>query len=100
MPEGSAGPEPTESSADSGERLKPLATRRDFLVGAGAGAVAVGVVGGAAVAVTRGQTHATADCMQSSSDAQSNRAPSIARIGNCSARLWLCQAKSPLTVQG
>jgi carbon-monoxide dehydrogenase small subunit len=59
MPEdsGPAGTEPTNGGAvDSGERLKPLATRRDFLVGAGAGAVAVGVVAGGAVAVTRGQT--------------------------------------------
>jgi xanthine dehydrogenase YagT iron-sulfur-binding subunit len=55
MPEGSAGSEPIEGSADSGERLKPLATRRDFLVGAGAGAVAVGVVAGGAIAVARGQ---------------------------------------------
>src|SRR6266498_1304374 len=56
MPEGSgpAGSEPTDST--SGEQLKPLATRRDFLVGAGAGAVAVGVVAGAGVAVTRTQT--------------------------------------------
>jgi carbon-monoxide dehydrogenase small subunit len=36
--------------------MRPLATRRDFLVGAGAGAVAVGVVAGAGVAVTRGGT--------------------------------------------
>jgi aerobic-type carbon monoxide dehydrogenase small subunit (CoxS/CutS family) len=56
MPEGSAGSEPNDGSADSGERLKPLATRRDFLVGAGVGAVAVGVIGGGAVAISRGQT--------------------------------------------
>jgi aerobic-type carbon monoxide dehydrogenase small subunit (CoxS/CutS family) len=61
MPEdsGPTGAEPSvpESySGDSGERLRPLATRRDFLVGAGAGAVAVGVVAGGAIAVTRGQT--------------------------------------------
>lgn len=54
MPEDS-GPAPESTSGDSGERLRPLATRRDFLVGAGAGAVVAGVVaGGAAVAVTRG----------------------------------------------
>jgi aerobic-type carbon monoxide dehydrogenase small subunit (CoxS/CutS family) len=52
MPEGNgpAGPEPSEESA------RPLPTRRDFLVGAGAGAVAVGVVAGAGIAVTRGGT--------------------------------------------
>jgi len=56
MPEGSgpASSEPTDSSG--GEQIRPLATRRDFLVGAGAGAVAVGVVAGAGIAVTRGQT--------------------------------------------
>src|SRR5450631_4396128 len=58
MPEGSgpADPEPSEVESTSGERLRPLATRRDFLVGAGAGAVAVGVVAGAGIAVTRGNT--------------------------------------------
>ena len=57
MPEGSgpASPEPSEveSSNERGEQLRPLATRRDFLVGAGAGAVVVGVVAGAGIAVTR-----------------------------------------------
>src|SRR2546430_3696111 len=54
MPEGS-GPsgEPSEVESSSGEQLRPLATRRDFLVGAGAGAVVVGVVAGAGIAVTR-----------------------------------------------
>ena len=59
MPEGSgpAAPEPAESNeSSSGERIRPLATRRDFLVGAGAGAVVVGVVAGAGVAVSRGGT--------------------------------------------
>jgi aerobic-type carbon monoxide dehydrogenase small subunit (CoxS/CutS family) len=52
MAEGSdsTGPEPAE------EHIRPLATRRDFLVGAGAGAVAVGVVAGAGIAVTRGNS--------------------------------------------
>ena len=58
MPEGSgpASPEPSEVDSTSGEHIRPLATRRDFLVGAGAGAVVVGVVAGAGVAVTRGST--------------------------------------------
>src|SRR5467141_226145 len=55
MPEGS-GPEPSEAESNNGEHIRPLATRRDFLVGAGAGAVAVGVVAGAGIAVTRGGT--------------------------------------------
>jgi aerobic-type carbon monoxide dehydrogenase small subunit (CoxS/CutS family) len=58
MPEGSgpAGPEPTDGGGaeSGGEHIRPLATRRDFLVGAGVGAVAVGVVAGAGIAVTRG----------------------------------------------
>jgi len=55
MPEetGPANPEPTEAESSSGEHIRPLATRRDFLVGAGAGAVVVGVVAGAGIAVTR-----------------------------------------------
>jgi carbon-monoxide dehydrogenase small subunit len=58
MPEGSgpASPEPSEVDSTSGEHIRPLATRRDFLVGAGAGAVVVGVVAGAGIAVTRGTT--------------------------------------------
>src|SRR5215207_5895297 len=64
MPEdsGPAGPEPTDGGGaeSGGEHIRPLATRRDFLVGAGAGAVAVGVVAGAGIAVTRGgQTQPT-----------------------------------------
>src|SRR6267154_6877449 len=57
MAEGSgpSGPEPSEVESNS-EHFRPLATRRDFLVGAGAGAVAVGVVAGAGIAVTRGGT--------------------------------------------
>ena len=60
MPEGSgpANPEPSEVES-SGEQVRPLPTRRDFLVGAGAGAVAVGVVAGAGIAVTRGNTQPT-----------------------------------------
>src|SRR5689334_8214981 len=56
MPEGSgpAGPEPSEVESSSSENVRPLPTRRDFLVGAGAGAVVVGVVAGAGIAVTRG----------------------------------------------
>lgn len=56
MPEGTGptGSEPSEVESSGGENLRPLATRRDFLVGAGAGAVVVGVVAGAGVAVTRG----------------------------------------------
>src|ERR687883_625632 len=58
MPEGSgpASPEPSEVDSTSGEHIRPLATRRDFLVGAGAGAVVVGAVAGAGIAVTRGTT--------------------------------------------
>ena len=58
MPEGTGptGREPSEVEPASGEQLRPLATRRDFLVGAGAGAVVVGVVAGAGIAVTRGGT--------------------------------------------
>jgi len=56
MPEGSAPqtPEPQDVESGGGEHIRPLATRRDFLVGAGVGAVVVGVVGGGAVARTRG----------------------------------------------
>jgi aerobic-type carbon monoxide dehydrogenase small subunit (CoxS/CutS family) len=55
MPEenGPASPEPSEVESSGGEHIRPLATRRDFLVGAGAGAVVVGVVAGAGIAVTR-----------------------------------------------
>jgi aerobic-type carbon monoxide dehydrogenase small subunit (CoxS/CutS family) len=55
MPEGSGpvNPEPSEVEPGGGEQIRPLATRRDFLVGAGAGAVVVGVVAGAGIAVTR-----------------------------------------------
>ena len=55
MPEGSgpASPEPSEVESSGGEQIRPLATRRDFLVGAGAGAVVVGVVAGAGIAATR-----------------------------------------------
>jgi aerobic carbon-monoxide dehydrogenase small subunit len=58
MPEGTGptGREPSEVESAGGEQLRPLATRRDFLVGAGAGAVVVGVVAGAGIAVTRGGT--------------------------------------------
>src|SRR5881392_3182536 len=58
MPEGSgpASPEPSEAESSGSEHIRPLATRRDFLVGDGAGAVAVGVVAGAGIAVTRGGT--------------------------------------------
>jgi len=55
MPEGN-GPsstEPSEIESGGGEQIRPLATRRDFLVGAGAGAVVVGVVAGAGIAATR-----------------------------------------------
>jgi aerobic-type carbon monoxide dehydrogenase small subunit (CoxS/CutS family) len=58
VPEGSGPVDPEQSEVEStgDERIRPLATRRDFLVGAGAGAVVVGVVAGAGVAVTRGGT--------------------------------------------
>src|ERR1051326_4791040 len=54
MPEGSdpVNPEASEVEPSGGEQIRPLATRRDFLVGAGAGAVVVGVVAGAGIAVT------------------------------------------------
>jgi aerobic-type carbon monoxide dehydrogenase small subunit (CoxS/CutS family) len=60
MPEGSgpANPGPSEVES-SGEQVRPLPTRRDFLVGAGAGAVAVGVAAGAGIAVARGGTQPT-----------------------------------------
>ena len=56
MPEGTGpeNPEPSDVESGNSEQIRPLATRRDFLVGAGAGAVVVGVVAGAGVAVTRG----------------------------------------------
>jgi aerobic-type carbon monoxide dehydrogenase small subunit (CoxS/CutS family) len=55
MPEGNGpvNPEASEPESSGGEQIRPLATRRDFLVGAGAGAVVVGVVAGAGIAVTR-----------------------------------------------
>src|SRR3954468_4030589 len=55
MSEGSgpAGPESPDAESTGGEHIRPLATRRDFLVGAGAGAVVVGVVGGGIVAASR-----------------------------------------------
>jgi aerobic-type carbon monoxide dehydrogenase small subunit (CoxS/CutS family) len=51
---GPGGPEPSDVESGGGEQFRPLATRRDFLVGAGAGAVVVGVVAGAGIAATRG----------------------------------------------
>src|SRR5579872_1296547 len=61
MPEGSgpASPEPSDVESLGGEQIRPLATRRDFLVGAGAGAVVVGVVAGAGIAVTRSNVQPT-----------------------------------------
>ena len=59
MPEGNGPGNPEPSEVESGEAVRPLPTRRDFLVGAGAGAVAVGVVAGAGIAVTRGNTQPT-----------------------------------------
>ena len=58
MPEGTGpdSPEPSDVESGSGEQIRPLATRRDFLVGAGVGAVVVGVVAGGGIAVTRGNT--------------------------------------------
>ena len=61
MPESNGPSEPestqsVDSGSSGGEHIRPLATRRDFLVGAGAGAVVVGVVAGAGIAVTRGGT--------------------------------------------
>ena len=54
---GAEHPESADGGGDgNAERVRPLATRRDFLVGAGAGAVVVGVVAGAGIAVTRGTT--------------------------------------------
>jgi aerobic-type carbon monoxide dehydrogenase small subunit (CoxS/CutS family) len=57
MPEG-GGPEDPQTSDNAGdEQIRPLVTRRDFIVGAGTGAVVVGVVAGAGVAASRaGQT--------------------------------------------
>lgn len=60
---GPAEPQPAEVDSTGGEQFRPLPTRRDFLVGAGAGAVAVGVVAGAGIAVTRGGTQ-TAPAVQ------------------------------------
>ncbi|MFN8524694.1 MAG: (2Fe-2S)-binding protein [Chloroflexota bacterium] len=48
-----SGSEPSSTGSDESaapEQLKPMVTRRDFLVGTGAGAVAVGVVAGGYVA--------------------------------------------------
>ena len=53
--------EPTEDvAADSEpEQFRPLVTRRDFLIGSGAGAVAVGVVAGAGIAASQAGRQAT-----------------------------------------
>jgi aerobic-type carbon monoxide dehydrogenase small subunit (CoxS/CutS family) len=65
MPEGggpeesqSGAPQASESTGD--EQIRPLVTRRDFIVGAGTGAVVVGVVAGAGVAASRAGQTATA----------------------------------------
>lgn len=84
MPEGSepAGPEPAEVDSTGGEQFRPLPTRRDFLVGAGAGAVAVGVVAGAGIAVTRGGTQ-TAPAVQTSPGGPAVSVPApISQPGN------------------
>jgi aerobic-type carbon monoxide dehydrogenase small subunit (CoxS/CutS family) len=44
---------PEADGGESPERIRPLPTRRDFLIGAGTGAVAVGVVAGAGFAATQ-----------------------------------------------
>jgi aerobic-type carbon monoxide dehydrogenase small subunit (CoxS/CutS family) len=61
MPEssGPVNPGPSEVEPSGGEQIRPLATRRDFLVGAGAGAVVVGVVAGGGIAVTRSNAQPT-----------------------------------------
>jgi aerobic-type carbon monoxide dehydrogenase small subunit (CoxS/CutS family) len=61
MPEdsGPANPEPSDAESGGGEHIRPLATRRDFLVGAGVGAVVVGVVAGGGIAVSRSSTQPT-----------------------------------------
>src|SRR6516164_9851339 len=61
MPESSSpvNPGPSEVEPSGGEQIRPLATRRDFLVGAGAGAVVVGVVAGGGIAVTRSNAQPT-----------------------------------------
>ncbi len=56
MPEGSGPVNPEPSEVESSESARPLPTRRDFLVGAGVGAVAVGVVAGAGITLTRGNS--------------------------------------------
>jgi aerobic-type carbon monoxide dehydrogenase small subunit (CoxS/CutS family) len=56
MPEGSDPANPESSEVESSESARPLPTRRDFLVGAGVGAVAVGVVAGAGITLTRGNS--------------------------------------------
>jgi aerobic-type carbon monoxide dehydrogenase small subunit (CoxS/CutS family) len=58
MPEdsGPANPEPSEVESGGGEHIRPLATRRDFLVGAGVGAVVVGVVAGGGIVASRSST--------------------------------------------
>lgn len=49
----SAGPNDEGSESEAPETFRPMVTRRDFIVGAGTGAVVVGVVGGGAFAATQ-----------------------------------------------
>lgn len=51
-------PPPTNGASEESEapeQFRPMITRRDFLIGTGAGAVTVGVVAGAGFAVTQGR---------------------------------------------
>lgn len=48
-----------ENEAESAEEMRPLVTRRDFLIGGGAGAVAAGVVAGGVFTATQGSRQAT-----------------------------------------
>lgn len=49
-----SGSAPVDDAVESDEQIRPLVTRRDFLVGAGTGAVAAGVVGGIAFTASQG----------------------------------------------
>src|SRR5919197_5742874 len=51
--ESQANTEVDGASREGDERIHPLPTRRDFLIGAGTGAVAVGVVAGAGFAASQ-----------------------------------------------
>src|SRR5919201_6193804 len=58
--ESKANTEVGDASGEAEEQIHPLVTRRDFLIGAGTGAVAVGVVAGAGFAASQAGRQVTA----------------------------------------